>query len=160
MLLFSITTISLILFSPSQPYFNTDIGNIEVIETSLANEGYEITTISTEMIYLYKETTTLTIPEGERSDWLPVKIETSSRIKNPEGTSGTHKLLTKDNLALEFSKSYLYKNEIVLKEDKEHNIRIAVYAKRYYDYPRPYHGEGRWEEIGLKAVDINLQNPS
>jgi parallel beta-helix repeat protein len=155
--LFSIMGIYLVLFSPSLPYYNVEVENIHFdTGTSQKNDSENIL-ISMDLNYVYKDSVSLIIPDNERSNYLPVKVQISSLILNPAGTVGDHKPLTEDILVLDFSQAYLYSNELDLKDDRIHHVRTEVYSKRYYDYPRPRFGEGRWEIVGSGSIEIDLK---
>lgn len=155
--LFSIMAIYLVLFSPSLPYYNVEVENIHFDTGPSQNNDSEKVLIDMDLNYVYKDSVSLIIPDNERNNYLPVKVQISSLILNPAGTVGDHKPLTEDTLVLDFSQPYLYSNELELKDDRIHHVRTEVCSKRYYDYPWPKHGEGMWEVIGSGAIEVDLK---
>jgi parallel beta-helix repeat protein len=155
--LFSMMAIYLVLFSPSLPYYNVEVENIHFDTGPSQNNDSENVLIDMDLNYVYKDSVSLIVPDNERSNYLPVKVQISSLILNPAGTVGDHKPLTEDTLVLDFLQPHLYSNELELKDDRIHHVRTEVYSKRYYDYPWPKHGEGMWEVIGSGAIEIDLK---
>ncbi|MDY0386192.1 MAG: NosD domain-containing protein [Methanolobus sp.] len=146
-------------FESANPENNVDITNFSWYNSSAVNQIHTKVTLSMDINYRNKQAYTNNFAKNPQTNIIPVRIQISLSEYASDGiTEGSPIQLYEEVMNLTYQKQFKYEINLELDNRMKHKIQTIIVFKEEYDYPHPYYGESKWEQIGRAVTVIDLND--